>query len=43
MALEVTEDDKLQVGVVRDTAHWLAEENPVGFVGELLAFIKQHC
>ncbi|KAI7197980.1 alpha/beta-hydrolase [Hortaea werneckii] len=42
MALEVTENDKLQIGIVKDAAHWLAEENPAGFVEELLAFIKQH-
>ena len=42
MALEVTEQEKLQIGVVKDAAHWLAEENPAGFVEELLAFIKQH-
>ncbi|RMZ18116.1 hypothetical protein D0860_00029 [Hortaea werneckii] len=42
MALEVTEEEKLQIGVVKDAAHWLAEENPAGFVEELLAFIKQH-
>ncbi|KAI7210204.1 hypothetical protein KC333_g8341 [Hortaea werneckii] len=42
MGLEVTEDGKLQMGVVRDAAHWLAEENPAGFVEELLAFIRHH-
>ncbi|KAI7182107.1 hypothetical protein D0869_13691 [Hortaea werneckii] len=40
MALEVTEENKLHIGVVKDAAHWLAEENPAGFVEELLAFIK---
>ncbi|KAI7334491.1 alpha/beta-hydrolase [Hortaea werneckii] len=42
MALEVTEDGKLQIGVVKGAAHWLAEENPTGFVDELLAFVRQH-
>ncbi|KAI7509168.1 alpha/beta-hydrolase [Hortaea werneckii] len=42
MALEVTKEDKLQVGVMKDAAHWLAEENPAGFVEELLAFVRQH-
>ncbi|KAI7551984.1 alpha/beta-hydrolase [Hortaea werneckii] len=42
MGLEVTENGKLQMGVVRDAAHWLAEENPAGFVEELLAFIRHH-
>lgn len=42
MALEVTEEDKLQIGVVKDAAHWLAEENPKDFSEELLAFVKQN-
>ncbi|GAB1738683.1 hypothetical protein NU219Hw_g3480t1 [Hortaea werneckii] len=42
MALEVTKEDKLQIGVVKNAAHWLAEENSAGFVDELQAFIGQY-
>ncbi|KAK4545820.1 hypothetical protein LTR36_002384 [Oleoguttula mirabilis] len=42
MALEVTESEKVEVGIVGDAAHYLAEENPQGFVETVLAFIRRH-
>jgi len=42
MALEVTETDKLEVGIVDHAGHYLAEENPEGFVETILAFIVKH-
>lgn len=39
MALEVTEDEMLEVGVVGGAAHYLTEENPEGFVVAVLAFL----
>ncbi|KEF63340.1 uncharacterized protein A1O9_01317 [Exophiala aquamarina CBS 119918] len=32
--------DNVHVGIVRDSCHYLAEENPQGFVSELLTFIE---
>lgn len=32
--------DNVQVGIVRDSEHYLAEENPQGFISELLRFIE---
>lgn len=41
MALEVTESDKIEVAVVDKAAHYLAEENPQGFVERVVAFIRK--
>ncbi|KAL8715914.1 MAG: hypothetical protein Q9220_000581 [cf. Caloplaca sp. 1 TL-2023] len=38
MAREVDEDVK--VGIVEGSGHWIAEENPEGFVREVLGFIQ---
>lgn len=42
MALEVSEEEKVEVGVVEGAAHYLAEENPEGFVEAVLAFVGRH-
>ena len=42
MGLEVTEADKLEVGVVDDAAHYLAEESPEGFAGKVLELVERH-
>lgn len=41
MALEVTEKDCLQVKLVPDSSHYLAEENPAGFADVLLRFVAE--
>lgn len=35
-----TEAEQLQVGIVEGAAHWLAEEDPHGFVEQYLAFTR---
>jgi pimeloyl-ACP methyl ester carboxylesterase len=42
MALEVTEREILEEGVVKGAAHYLAEENPSGFVEVVLPFLDAH-
>ena len=42
MVLEVTEKKGVDIGVVKGAAHYLAEENPEGFVEGLLGFIQKH-
>ncbi|KAK0942486.1 hypothetical protein LTR29_005907 [Friedmanniomyces endolithicus] len=42
MVLEVTEKKQVDIGVVKGAAHYLAEENPKGFVEVLLGFIEKH-
>ncbi|KAM0712968.1 hypothetical protein Q7P35_000419 [Cladosporium inversicolor] len=39
MALEVTEGEVLEEGVVGGAAHYLAEESPEGFVGAVMPFL----
>jgi pimeloyl-ACP methyl ester carboxylesterase len=39
MALEVTERERLEVGVVNGAAHYLAEESPGEFVEAVLPFL----
>lgn len=40
MALEVTDEASLEIGVVKHAAHYLAEENPEGFVDAVLPFLR---
>lgn len=42
MVLEVTESEKVEVGIVSEAAHYLVEENPQGFAETVLAFIGRH-
>jgi pimeloyl-ACP methyl ester carboxylesterase len=42
MALEVTEPEMLEEGVVKGAAHYLAEESPGGFVKAVLPFLDAH-
>lgn len=42
MALEVSEEEKVEVGIVEGAAHYLAEENPEGFVEAVLGFAERH-
>jgi pimeloyl-ACP methyl ester carboxylesterase len=42
MALEVTEREVVQEGVVKGAAHYLAEESPRGFVEAVLPFLAAH-
>lgn len=42
MVLEVSEEEKVEVGVVGGAAHYLAEENPEGFVEALLRFVERN-
>ncbi|KAK5119688.1 hypothetical protein LTR85_007264 [Meristemomyces frigidus] len=42
MVLEVTKSEKVEVGIVGDAAHYLAEENPHGFAETVLGFIRRH-
>jgi pimeloyl-ACP methyl ester carboxylesterase len=39
MVLEVTEGEVVRQGVVEGAAHYLAEENPEGFVEAVLPFL----
>lgn len=43
MFSEVHEKGSYEVAVVEDSAHFLAEENPEGFVREVLRFVERHC
>lgn len=42
MLAEVHEDGTYEVATVPDAGHYLAEENPSGFVEKTLAFIEKH-
>jgi pimeloyl-ACP methyl ester carboxylesterase len=42
MALEVSQREVLQQGVVKSTAHYLAEESPGGFVEAVLPFLAEN-
>ncbi|KAJ0107230.1 hypothetical protein J7T55_007600 [Diaporthe amygdali] len=42
MLAEVHEDGTYEVATVSDAGHYLAEENPQGFVDKTLAFIEKH-
>ncbi|KAK3114800.1 hypothetical protein LTR53_006496 [Teratosphaeriaceae sp. CCFEE 6253] len=42
MGLEVTEQGSLELGVVGGAGHYLAEENPEGFVETLLCFVEKY-
>ena len=42
MALEVTQKEALEQGVVKGAAHYLAEESPGGFVEAVLPFLLKH-
>lgn len=42
MLLEVTEEANVEVGTVKDAAHYLAEENPEGFAQAVLAFVERN-
>jgi pimeloyl-ACP methyl ester carboxylesterase len=42
MALEVTQSEVVEQGVVKGAAHYLAEESPGGFVEAVLPFLAKH-
>jgi len=42
MALEVTQKEVLQQGIVKGAAHYLAEESPGGFVEAVLPFLIEN-
>jgi pimeloyl-ACP methyl ester carboxylesterase len=42
MALEVTQNDMVEQGVVKGAAHYLAEESPGAFVEAVLPFLDEH-
>ena len=42
MVLEVTEQEKVEVGSVANASHYLTEENPQGFVDVVVAFVNKH-
>ena len=42
MALEVIEKDRVEMGLVAEAGHYLAEENPSGFANVVLDFLQKH-
>lgn len=42
MVLEMTQGKSVEVGLVQNAGHYVAEENPGGFVEAVLAFVQKH-
>ena len=39
---EEVHDGSIKIAVVEEASHYLAEENPKGFVREVLKFVEKH-